>query len=176
MKRFNKKALLVIMALCVSMFVFTGCNDETEPAPVTDDTPSAEEEAQKIHDYDDIAATFETDDDYFKALETLTNAGKYVKTDLANRMAEIDATDTAKATEVAETVKKPFTQFKAITPPAAYAEANQYYMTAADQFIAYIDAVVAGQDGTAQLEAAQKSINAGSTAATDALVKSSQAE
>lgn len=170
MKKFNKKALLVILALCVSMFALTGC--DKDPEPVADDTPSAEEEAQKIHDYEDIAATFETDDDYFKALETFTNAGKYVKTDLANRMAE----ENADATAVAEIVKKPFTQFKAITPPANYAEANKHYMVAADQYIAYVDAVVAGQDGAAQLEAAKKSMNEGTTAATDALVQSSQTQ
>lgn len=170
MKKFNKKALLVIMALCVSMFVFTGCNDT--PEPVADDTPSAAEEAQKIHDYEDIAPTFETTDDYFKALEILDNAGKYVKTDFENRMAE----ENADAAAVAETVKKPFTQFKAITPPAEYAAANQYYMTAADQFIAYIDALAAGQDGAAKLDEAKKSMSAGNTAATDALVQSSQAQ
>lgn len=170
MKKFNKKALILASVLCLSLFALVGCGGD-DTTNVEDETPTAEEEAQTIHDYDDIAATFETPDDYFEALDTFTAAAKNVKTDLANRLAEIDTADQTAVAEVVDTVKKPFTQFMAATAPADYAEANQYYTKACEQIIAYIDAAAKGEDASAQLEEAMGNINAGTTAVTDILVK-----
>ena len=174
MKKFTKKTMIIIALLCVSVFALTACNNSTDDKKVESETPSAEEEAQTIHEYEDINTTIETSDDYFKALEIFTDAAKNVKTDLANRLAEIDTSDTAKVQEVAEIVKKPFTQFLNVTPTAEYKEYNQYYVDACNQIISYVDKTIAGEDATETLNNALTNIQTATTEITNALANSNK--
>ncbi|MGI5825742.1 MAG: hypothetical protein ACOX7J_09295 [Bacillota bacterium] len=173
MKKFTKKILVVFAVLCVSLFALTACGD-TENENTEPETPTAEEEAATIHEYENINTTIETADDYFAALDTFTYAAKNVKTDLANRLAEIDTADTAKVQEVAEAVKKPFTQFLNVTPSAEYTEANKYYADACNQIIEYIDKTIAGEDAAEILNKAMANIQTGTTTVSDALANSAK--
>lgn len=176
MKKLTKKTLILISVLCFSLFALTACGGEEDPAATpngeetttTEETPAAEEETP-IHEYEDINTTIETDDDYFAALEIFSEAANNLNSDLTNRLAEIDTADSAQVQEVVNTVKKPFTQFLNVTPPAAYETANASYVEACNQILTYIDQVAAGEDGGNALSDAVQLIQQTTNSIADAL-------
>lgn len=165
MKKINKK-LFVVSLLCLSVFALFGCSDE----PSTTNQESGINETTIIHEYDDIAATPETFDDYLTATEIINNAVTYLETDLANNLDQINTDNAEEVAATVETVKKPFTQFMAMTAPAEYETANAHFVKACELSVKYIDAVAAGQDASADLKAAQDEVAAGITATADVIV------
>lgn len=162
MKKINKK-LLLVSVLCLAMFAFFGCSDEPEAEPEVN-------EAATIHEYEDIAAAPETFEDYLKATEIIDKAFTYAPTDLQNRLAEIDTNDAAAVQTVVDTVKKPFVQFMALTPPAEYEAANADFVKACELTISYIEKTAAGEDAAADHKAAQEAMNAAITAVADVML------
>ncbi len=179
MKKFTKKALILIGILCLSLFALTACGGEEDPAANsnsdgtnTAEETSATEDDATIHEYEDINTTIETDDDYFAALEIFSEAAGNLSNDLNNRLAEIDTSDSAQVQEVVDTVKKPFTQFLNVTPPAAYETANASYVEACNQILTYIDQVAAGEDGGDALTNAVQLIQQTTNSIADTLANS----
>ena len=172
MKKFAKKTLVVIGILCLSLFALTACSNNADNAADNSDETTMGQEADAIHEYEDINTTVETADDYFAALDIFTSAASNVKTDLAKRMEKIEPQDTESVQNVVETVKKPFTQFLNVTPVNDYAEVNQYYVDACNQILQYIDKTVAGEDAEDLLTSASENISKANTEIANALANS----